>query len=90
MKNITKVTTALAPLITNHAEMPMQIRVNIRRMLKAIVAFFFKLSIIKNIILYKLDMRYIIPNLQSGAIIGGIQLNEQKKVKIRINMIKCK
>lgn len=35
-------------------------------------------------------MRYIIPNLQSGAIIGGIQLNEQKKVKIRINMIKCK
>ena len=81
MKNITKVITALASLMINHAETPIQMRLNISKMLKAIVAFFFKLSIIKNIILYKLDMRYIIPNLQSGAIIGGIQLNEQKRLK---------
>ncbi|ABD98960.1 Hypothetical protein LSL_0143 [Ligilactobacillus salivarius UCC118] len=48
MKNIIKVTVAPAPLATSHAEIPIQIKVKTNKILKAIVAFFFKLFIVRS------------------------------------------
>ena len=79
----TKVITALASLMINHAETPIQMRLNISKMLKAIVAFFFKLFIIK-ISSFTSLIWNIISNLWSSATIDSKQtrkiINEYGKI----------